>query len=304
MARVRDVVISLGLPCVSAVLLMAQAAAAQTCAPASSTPGSLDTCFGVNGYVQTDVTGIGDIQAGQFVRVLSDGKDRCWAAASQRAGSHWHRTLPREVHAGGLRVSTRRSVAVAELSKTPLDGRSTTDNENDEGSRHSARRKDCRRRPDSCHLAEGQSIGSSCFASTSTGRWIRSFGTNGLATFGFPSGDSTLYDGIARRDSGSGRIVVAGQSGSVLAVARLTPSGGSTPRSTPTAWRRFRAIGDTRSGHTGDWQSTVDARGVRSSAAASTRWRYIVAGQDHRRAGHDLHRQGLGDDSTTRGTGR
>ncbi len=178
MARVRDVVISLGLPCVGAVLLMAQAAAAQTCTPVSSTPGSLDTCFGVNGYVETDVTGTGDSRApgrpaSEDGSIVVGGTRAC--RARQATNSSWSatsRTARRlDLH---LRCGTG-------IVKTPLDCRST----------------DSEYLTDLAIQTDGKIVVAAQMPATSkkgaetfavlrynvTGRWTRTFGNGGIVTF-------------------------------------------------------------------------------------------------------------------------
>src|SRR6476660_648611 len=50
------------------------ASAQVPCTPIATTAGSLDTCFGINGYVQTDMTGTNGFQSPNVVRVQSDGR--------------------------------------------------------------------------------------------------------------------------------------------------------------------------------------------------------------------------------------
>jgi uncharacterized delta-60 repeat protein len=218
MARVHDVVISLGLPCVSAVLLMAQAVAAQPCVPLSSTPGSLDTCFGVNGYVETDVTGTGDFQGVQAIRVQSDGKIVVGAYSRVLGSTGTELFLERYVPDGSALDLTFGGTGIV---KTPL----TTSGTDSEILKGLAIQLDgkivvaAQMPPTSKKGAEAFAV----LRYNVDGTLDGTFGSGGVVVFGFANGADAYARTIAV--DGSGRIVVAGESGSVLAVARLTPSG-------------------------------------------------------------------------------
>jgi len=218
MARVRDVVISLGLPCVSGVLLMAQAVAAQPCVPLSSTPGSLDTCFGVNGYVETDVTGTGDFQGVQAIGVQSDGKIVVGGYSRVLGSTGTELFVARYMPDGSALDTTFGGTGVV---KTRLTS-SATDSEI---------LRNLTVQPNgqivvAAEIPPASKRGTWQFAVLRynvDGALDGTFGNGGLVTFGFASGADAYARTIAV--DGSGRILVAGESGSVLAVARLLPNG-------------------------------------------------------------------------------
>ncbi len=218
MARVRDVVISLGLPCVSGVLLMAQAVAAQPCVPLSSTPGSLDTCFGVNGYVETDVTGTGDFQATESVRVDGAGRIVVGGYARVPGSTGTELFVARYVADGSALDTTFGGTGVV---KTRLTS-STTDSEvlrdltvQSNGQIVVA-----------AQMSPASKKGTQMFAVlryNGDGTLDSSFGTAGIVSFSFANGTDAWPRALAIQPDG--KIVVAGESGTALAVARLTASG-------------------------------------------------------------------------------
>ena len=194
-------------------------AVAQTCTPVSTSPGALDACFGVNGYVETDVTGTGDFQGVQAVRVQSDGKIVVGGYSRVLGSTGTELFLARYVPDGSVLDLTFGGTGIVKTRLTTI----ATDSEI---------LKNLAIQPDGKIVAAAQmpptsKKGSETFAVLRynvDGTLDGSFGSGGLVTFGFASGADAYARTIAV--DGSGRIVVAGESGSLLAVARLLPSGG------------------------------------------------------------------------------
>jgi uncharacterized delta-60 repeat protein len=192
--------------------------AAQTCSPVSTAPGSLDTCFGVNGYVETDVTGTGDFQGVQALRVQSDGKIVVGGYSRVLGSTGTELFLARYVPDGSALDLTFGGTGIVKIRLTT----SATDSEI---------LKDLAIQADEkivigAQMPPTSKKGSEAFAVLRynvDGTLDTSFGSSGIVSFSFANGTDAWLRTLAIQPDG--KIVVAGESGTVLAVARLAPSG-------------------------------------------------------------------------------
>jgi len=218
MTRVRDVMISAGLPCLGGLLLVAHAAAAQTCTQASTAAGTLDTCFGADGHVQIDVTGTGAFQYASVVRVQPDGFIVI-GGASRVAGSTGTELMLARYLPDGSALDA--SFGTGGVVKTRLTSLSTDSEGLKDLAIDSAGRVVV-----AAQMPPASKKGVQTFAVlrySPNGTLDATFASNGLVSFGFSGGTDAWVRTLAV--DASDRIIVAGNSGTALVAARLTQAG-------------------------------------------------------------------------------
>ncbi len=195
-----------------------EAGAQSTCVPASTAPGSLDTCFGQDGYVQTDVTGASAFQAANVVGVQADGRIVVGGYSRVEGSSGTELFLARYLADGSALDS---SFGGAGVVKTRLTATAT----------------DTERLTDVALQGDGKIVVAAQMPPTSKkdseafavlrynadGSLDTTFGSGGVVSFTFTNRTDGWVEALAVLPAG--QIVVAGQSGGVLAVARLTTTG-------------------------------------------------------------------------------
>jgi len=191
---------------------------AAQCPALSTAPGSLDTCFGVNGYVQTDVTGVGAFQGGRVVRAQVDGKLVVGGASRVAGSSGSELFIARYLPNGSLddTFGGGDGFVKTNLTASTTDSESLQDLVIDGSGRVVV----------AAQMPAVSSRGNAAFAVlryTTNGTLDTTFGGSGIVSFGFENRTDAYARTLALRSTG--QIVVAGQSGGVLAVAQLKPDG-------------------------------------------------------------------------------
>ena len=195
-------------------------AMAQTCVPASLAPGSLDTCFGSNGKVTTSLNnGTGSSWASD-IAIQTDGKIVI-AATSNSSSTN---TAGRDFYvlrynSDGLIDSSFGSGGVARIAFTK--------NSDDENPQALAIQSDGKIIVAGYAPIKGNTYGFAVARLTSNGSLDTSFGSGGKVFFNFQNNVSALARGVTIQ--ANGYIVVAGESKTSFALARLTPSGAFDP---------------------------------------------------------------------------
>ncbi|MCL5289359.1 MAG: hypothetical protein M1453_15360 [Acidobacteria bacterium] len=219
------------------------------CIPAPTGPGSLDTCFGIDGKVTADVN-LGLSQWASAVAVQSDGKIVVAARADNYPSGTGSDFYVLRFDADGTLDPTFGSGGVARVSITDWYDSETP--------------KTVAIQPDGRIIVAGSVPLSKPGTSLVSGFGIArlhpdgsidyAFGTNGRVTFGFSTKKDAFLESIALQSNGY--IVAAGRSETGFAFARLTPTGSldigfnstgkvviQTARSTDTAFTVAGAYG-------------------------------------------------------------
>jgi uncharacterized delta-60 repeat protein len=204
---------------------LAPLAAQVPCSPLSTAPGSLDTCFGLNGYVLDDVTGSGAFQAPTVVKAQPDGRLIVGGYSRQAGATGTEQFLLRLNPDGTLDTS----FGVDGIVKTHLSS-STTRTE---------RVQDLAVLPDGKIVVLSQVPGAQNGPYTfgvvrynSDGSRDSSFGANGAVTFGFEKNLNAWAQSLAVLPVPPGtvpKLLVSGHSSrensSLIALARLNSNG-------------------------------------------------------------------------------
>lgn len=202
--RQTAVVLAYAIVLTVAVSMWPNSALAQSCAPASTAAGSLDTCFGSSGKVTTSLGGTTSAWATD-VAVQTDGKIVVLTNGFQvlRYGSD------------GLIDSTFGTGGVAGISFTKPSGQW--------GAYALAIQSDGKIIVAGYATFSGNAVGFAVGRFNSNGSVDTSFGTAGKVLFNFQKNVSALARGVTIQSNGY--IVVAGDSDTLFALARLKPNG-------------------------------------------------------------------------------
>ena len=191
----------------SALFSSGGSAMAQGCVPASLAAGSLDTCFGGSGKVTTSLNnGTGSTSAND-VAIQADGKIVIAAASRDFYVLRYN--------ADGLIDSTFGSGGVARIAFTK--------NSDDENPQAIAIQSDGKIIVAGYAPIRGNIYAFAIARLNSNGSLDTSFGSSGKVLFNFQNNVSALARGVTIQTNGY--IVVAGESKTSFALARLTPNG-------------------------------------------------------------------------------
>ena len=184
---------------------------AQSCAPVSTAPGSLDTCFGIGGRVITDITNGTASTTARAVAIQADGKIVI-------ATTWFHAFHVLRYDSAGLLDPTFGSGGVAKISfNKTADGNANA----------LAIQSDGKIIVAGYATLKGNTVGFAIARLAQNGSLDTSFGNAGKVMFGFQNNVSAVAHGITIQ--ANGYIVVAGDSDEDFALARLTPNGAFDP---------------------------------------------------------------------------
>lgn len=202
------VVLTYAIVLATAVSMLSNSASAQSCTPVSTAPGSLDTCFGSGGKVTSSLGGTTGSWAVD-VALQTDGRIVVLTNGFQVL----------RYRADGLIDSTFGAGGVATISFIKSGGQT--------GAYALAIQPDDKIIVAGYATFSGNAVGFAVGRFNSNGSIDTSFGSAGKVLFNFQKNVSAVARGVTIQSNSY--IVVAGDSDTVFALARLTPTGAFDP---------------------------------------------------------------------------
>lgn len=189
------------------------------CVPASTAPGSLDTCFGSGGKVTVSLNSGTGSNSAMDVAIQTDGKIVIAATSNSPSNTTSRDFYVLRYNSDGLIDSTFGTGGVARIAFTKLS--------DDENPQTLAIQSDGKIIVAGYAPVKGNTYGFAVARLNSNGSLDTSFGSGGKFLFNFQNNVSALARGVTIQ--ANGYIVLSGNSEASFALARLTPNGAFDP---------------------------------------------------------------------------